>query len=87
MTYRITLMIGDGVGPEISEATLAVIDAAGLNIDWHEVPVGQRGIDEADMPHRRSSNRWRKPNVPLKDPSPHPLEPALPVPTLRCVNS
>lgn len=50
MTYSITLMAGDGVGPEISEAALAVIDATGVSIDWQEVPVGQRGIEEAGMP-------------------------------------
>jgi len=50
MTYRITLMPGDGVGPEITAATLAVIEAAGLSIDWEEVPVGERGIEQAGMP-------------------------------------
>lgn len=43
-------MPGDGVGPEITEAMLAVIEAAGLRIDWREVPVGETAIAESGMP-------------------------------------
>jgi isocitrate dehydrogenase (NAD+) len=50
MAHSITLMPGDGVGPEITEATLAVIEATGLEIDWQEVQVGERAIKELGMP-------------------------------------
>ena len=30
----ITLINGDGIGPEISDAVVKIIDAAGLKIDW-----------------------------------------------------
>ncbi|KJU82384.1 isocitrate dehydrogenase, NAD-dependent [Candidatus Magnetobacterium bavaricum] len=33
-THRVTLIPGDGVGPEISEAVVRVIDATGVKIDW-----------------------------------------------------
>lgn len=32
--YTVTLIPGDGVGPEISEATMRVIDATGVKIKW-----------------------------------------------------
>ena len=32
--YKVTLIPGDGVGPEIAEATRKVIDATGVKIDW-----------------------------------------------------
>ena len=32
---------GDGIGPEITRATLRVLDAAGARIDWHGVVLGQ----------------------------------------------
>ena len=32
---------GDGIGPEITRATLRVLDAAGARIDWHPVTLGQ----------------------------------------------
>lgn len=32
--HRITLINGDGIGPEISESVMKIIEASGLNIDW-----------------------------------------------------
>jgi isocitrate dehydrogenase (NAD+) len=34
LTYKITLIPGDGVGPEITEATRRVLEATGLKFDW-----------------------------------------------------
>jgi isocitrate dehydrogenase (NAD+) len=34
MTHTITLIPGDGIGPEVSDATRRVIDASGVTIDW-----------------------------------------------------
>ena len=36
----ISLIRGDGIGPEISEATLAMLEAAGAKLRWEEVPAG-----------------------------------------------
>lgn len=35
---------GDGIGPEIVEATLSVLAATGLAIDWHPIAVGTTSI-------------------------------------------
>ena len=40
--YKITLIPGDGTGPEITEATRRVIDATGVDIEWD---VEDAGID------------------------------------------
>ncbi|MDQ3858035.1 MAG: isocitrate/isopropylmalate dehydrogenase family protein [Actinomycetota bacterium] len=42
MTHRVTLIPGDGTGPEIAEATRRVIDASGVAIEWE---VGEAGAD------------------------------------------
>ncbi|RYG75149.1 isocitrate/isopropylmalate dehydrogenase family protein [bacterium] len=34
MTHTITLIPGDGIGPEVAEATKRVLDAAGVRIEW-----------------------------------------------------
>ena len=34
MTHTITLIPGDGIGPEVSQATQRVLEAAGVAIDW-----------------------------------------------------
>ncbi|NBV68441.1 MAG: NADP-dependent isocitrate dehydrogenase [Flavobacteriia bacterium] len=39
---RITVAKGDGIGPEIMDATLAIITAAGANIEIDEIEVGEK---------------------------------------------
>src|SRR5690349_21506269 len=34
MAHTITLIPGDGIGPEVADATRRVLDAAGVRIDW-----------------------------------------------------
>src|SRR6202048_3401848 len=35
MSHTITLIPGDGTGPEITEATRRVLEATGVQFDWH----------------------------------------------------
>ncbi len=48
--YTVTLIKGDGIGPEITEATLKVIEAAGVKINWDEVKAGEGAIEEFGTP-------------------------------------
>ncbi|MBM3246535.1 MAG: isocitrate/isopropylmalate dehydrogenase family protein [Candidatus Omnitrophica bacterium] len=41
MAHRITLIPGDGVGPEVAEAARRCIEATGAKIEWEEVIAGQ----------------------------------------------
>lgn len=41
MTKQVAVISGDGIGPEITEATQRVIEASGAQIDWVPVPIGQ----------------------------------------------
>jgi isocitrate dehydrogenase (NAD+) len=40
MTHTITLIPGDGIGPEVTEAVVRILDAAGLAIDWERHDAG-----------------------------------------------
>ncbi len=40
MTHQITLIPGDGIGPEVTGAVVRVIEAAGLQADWHPFEAG-----------------------------------------------
>ncbi|GBE58399.1 isocitrate dehydrogenase [NADP] [bacterium BMS3Abin01] len=40
MAYQVTLIPGDGIGPEITEAACRVIDASGVAIDWQKAEAG-----------------------------------------------
>ena len=42
--HRVTLVAGDGVGPEIADATVHVLEASGVAIDWEEAVAGERAL-------------------------------------------
>ncbi|HTZ40931.1 MAG TPA: isocitrate/isopropylmalate family dehydrogenase, partial [Syntrophales bacterium] len=42
MTHRVTLIPGDGIGPEISSAVLRIIEATGVEIEWESFVVGEQ---------------------------------------------
>ncbi|MBK9165844.1 MAG: NAD-dependent isocitrate dehydrogenase [Bryobacterales bacterium] len=44
MAYQITLIPGDGIGPEVSAATVRVIEAAGIQVDWEVVEAGASAL-------------------------------------------
>ncbi len=46
----VSLIEGDGIGPEITAATLRVIDAAGGAVDWERVPAGMAALDSDKDP-------------------------------------
>lgn len=37
MKHKVTLLPGEGIGPEVSKATCKVLAAAGVQIDWEEI--------------------------------------------------
>ncbi len=45
MAHRVTLIPGDGIGPEVSEAVLRIVAAAGVEIEWESFIVGGRAQD------------------------------------------
>jgi isocitrate dehydrogenase (NAD+) len=48
--HRVTLIPGDGIGPEITGAVKTVIDAAGVAICWDEQQVGQKTLEKHGDP-------------------------------------
>jgi isocitrate dehydrogenase (NAD+) len=46
MTHTITLIEGDGIGPEVSAAVLRVLDCAGFNVDWDRHPAGVLALQQ-----------------------------------------
>ena len=50
MTREATLIAGDGIGPEITEATLSVLDALGVAFDWDEQYGGMSAVEKAGTP-------------------------------------
>ena len=50
MAHRVTLIPGDGVGPELSEATRRVLEATGVGFDWDVRGAGVEVMESAGTP-------------------------------------
>ncbi|MBI2914580.1 MAG: isocitrate/isopropylmalate dehydrogenase family protein [Firmicutes bacterium] len=50
MKHRVTLIPGDGVGPELAEAAKMVIEASGAEIEWEVHDAGAEVIDKYGTP-------------------------------------
>ncbi|MCC6391017.1 MAG: isocitrate dehydrogenase (NAD(+)) [Bryobacterales bacterium] len=45
MPYPVTLLPGDGIGPEVAAATVRAVNATGVAIEWHEVELSGAVIE------------------------------------------
>jgi isocitrate dehydrogenase (NAD+) len=50
MAHRITLILGDGIGPEIMAAATRVLEATGVAFDWEEHEAGIRAYEKSGNP-------------------------------------
>jgi isocitrate dehydrogenase (NAD+) len=50
MTYKITLLPGDGVGPEVTAAAVKVLEATGIKFEWETVDLGESAIKKYNTP-------------------------------------
>ncbi|MGB9459188.1 MAG: isocitrate/isopropylmalate family dehydrogenase [Bryobacteraceae bacterium] len=46
MRHQITLIPGDGIGPEVADATARAVEATGADIEWERVDAGARALAE-----------------------------------------
>jgi len=46
MTHTITLIPGDGIGPEVTAAVVRVLDCAGLQVDWDTQSAGVLALEQ-----------------------------------------
>jgi isocitrate dehydrogenase (NAD+) len=50
MSYHVTLIPGDGIGPEITAETVKVLEATGLKFEWDEQLAGVAAVDATGTP-------------------------------------
>ncbi|MBP8274895.1 MAG: isocitrate dehydrogenase (NAD(+)) [Acidobacteria bacterium] len=69
MAHQITLIPGDGIGPEVCDAVVRIIDAAGVKIDWDRHDAGVTAFHKTGhtLPHELLDS-VRKNKVALKGP-------------------
>ncbi|PYP50883.1 MAG: NAD-dependent isocitrate dehydrogenase [Gemmatimonadetes bacterium] len=69
MRRAATLIAGDGIGPEITEATLSVLDALGVGFDWDEQYGGMSAVEKAGTPLPKATlDSIRQTGLALKGP-------------------
>ncbi|HUH17327.1 MAG TPA: isocitrate/isopropylmalate dehydrogenase family protein [Methylomirabilota bacterium] len=69
MTYAVTLIPGDGIGPELSDATRHVLDATAIDFAWDEQAAGEATIATEGTPlPERVIDSIRANGVALKGP-------------------
>lgn len=72
--YNVTLINGDGIGPEISDAVVKILDAAGLKINWDLQTAGADVAEKEGVPlPERVLDSIRKNKVALKAPVTTPI--------------
>jgi isocitrate dehydrogenase (NAD+) len=74
MAHRVTLIPGDGTGPELTEATRRVLEATGVGFEWDVCQAGVDVMEEAGTPLPKDTLESIKRNgIALKGPITTPI--------------
>ena len=74
MKHKVTFIPGDGIGPEVAEATRRVLDATGVKFQWDTVIIGSQAQDKFGTPlPDQALQSIRKNKVALKGPVTTPI--------------
>ena len=72
MRHKVTLLPGEGIGPEVAAATRQILDAAGVKIDWEELGARAENTDKgttgAEVLNTAAIESVRRNRVALKGP-------------------
>ena len=78
-THNVTLIPGDGIGPELSNATVRVVEATGVSINWDIQEAGEDVIEKYGTPlPAQVLASIRKNKVAIKGPISTPIGSRLP---------
>ncbi len=69
MKHKVTLIPGEGIGPEVASATRRVLEAASVQIDWEEIAGrAAESSDQGQVVNQAAVDSVRKNRVALKGP-------------------
>ena len=70
MKHKVTLLPGEGIGPEVAAATRRILEAAKVEIEWEEIAArGASTGDEAGSVNQAAIDSVRRNHVALKGPT------------------
>jgi isocitrate dehydrogenase (NAD+) len=67
MRHKVTLLAGEGIGPEVAMATRRILEAAGVQVDWEEIDARQG--DAGGVVNQGAIDSVRRNRVALKGPT------------------
>ncbi|MCA9876355.1 MAG: isocitrate dehydrogenase, partial [Thermomicrobiales bacterium] len=74
MSYKVTLIPGDGIGPEVSSAAQRVLDASGVDFEWEVREAGMTALEsQGDVLPEATLESLRRNKVGLKGPMTTPI--------------
>jgi len=74
MQHKVTFIPGDGIGPEVAEATRRVLEATGVKFQWDTVIIGSQAQDKFGTPlPDQALQSIRKNEVAIKGPVTTPI--------------
>jgi isocitrate dehydrogenase (NAD+) len=69
MTHKITLLPGDGIGPEVANAATQIVEASGVSVEWEEFAAPLKdGVRIGEFPREEAVESVRRTHVALKGP-------------------
>lgn len=69
MRHKVTLIPGEGIGPEVASATRRILEAAGVQIDWEELEGRtDKSTDQGQFINKEAVESVRRNRVALKGP-------------------
>jgi isocitrate dehydrogenase (NAD+) len=74
MAHRVTLIPGDGIGPEITDAVVRILEATGVKFEWERYEVGAEAFEKYQeyIPHELIES-FERTKVGLKGPVTTPI--------------
>jgi isocitrate dehydrogenase (NAD+) len=72
--YQVTLIPGDGIGPEVADATRTVLDATGIEFEWDVQQAGSDALDQTgELLPQATLDSIRRNGIGLKGPITTPI--------------
>src|SRR5215467_12791290 len=68
MRHKVTLLPGEGIGPEVSRATQRILEAAGVQIEWDEIEARGSSAEAGNVLNETAVESVRRNGVGLKGP-------------------
>ena len=70
MKHKVTLLPGEGIGPEVAMAARRILEASGVEIEWEEIEARDEGVpDQAGLVNQAAIDSVRRNRVALKGPT------------------